>query len=75
LNTIRSFSRFRLGAELTSALVWGLVAGLAQGIFSVLVLLTYRACLLLALSVGILLFALFRIDTAKRRRDVESSPP
>jgi hypothetical protein len=75
LNAIRALSRCRLGAKLAWALVWGLIAGLAQGIFSVLVLLTYRACLLLALSVGVVLFALFRIDTGKRARDAENSPP
>jgi hypothetical protein len=66
--------RFGRAAKLAWTLIWAVIAGVAQGIFSVLVLLTYRACLLLALAAGVLLFALFRIDTTKQGRDVESSP-
>lgn len=64
--------RFGRAAKMAWTLIWALVSGIVQGIFSVIVLLTYRACLLLALAAGVVLFALFRIDTGKRARDAET---
>jgi hypothetical protein len=64
---IKPLYRLARGARLSSMLAWALVSGLVQGIVSVLVLFFYRACLLLALSAGALLFALFRIDAGKRK--------
>lgn len=64
--------RLRRGARVSWTLAWALIAGLAEGLFSVLVLFFYRACLLLALSAGALLFALFRIDLSKRKNGEDS---
>jgi hypothetical protein len=69
----KAFYRFTRGARVSCTLAWALVSGLAEGVFSVLKLLVYRACLLLALSAGALLFALFRIDSGKRKNGADSS--
>jgi pilus assembly protein TadC len=72
---LKTFRRIWRGARLFVGLGWAIVSGLVEGIFSVLVLLFYRICLLIALSAGALLFALFRIDMAKRKRNSEESTP
>lgn len=62
-------------ARLVVGLVWAILAGLVEGVFSVLALLLQRFGLLIALSAGALLFALFRIDMPKRKRNSPSSTP
>ena len=63
----RALYRLRRGARVSWTLAWALISGLAEGLFAVVVLFFYRLCLLLALSAGALLFALFRIDAGKRK--------
>ena len=69
----KALLRFARGARLAWTLAWALISGVAEGIFSVLVLLVYRACLVLALGAGALLFALFRIDAGKRKNGEDTS--
>ena len=63
----KALYRLGRGTRLSWTLAWALISGLAEGLFAVLVLFFYRACLLLALSAGALLFAVFRIDAGKRK--------
>lgn len=69
----KALFRFGRGARLSGTLSWALLSGVVEGVFAVVVLFVYRACLLLALSVGALLFALFRIDAGKRKNDVDTT--
>lgn len=69
----KALFRFGRGARLSGTLSWALLSGVVEGVFAVAVLFVYRACLLLALSVGALLFALFRIDAGKRKNDVDTT--
>ena len=55
------------GLNLAATLVWGLISGIAHGIFSVLVLAVYRVCLGAAMAVGAIVFALFKIDSSDSR--------
>ena len=70
---MKALYRLGRGARLAAALAWAVVSGLAEGLFAVVVLFIYRACLLLALSAGALLFALFRIDSGKRKNGDDSA--
>jgi hypothetical protein len=69
----KALFRFGRGARLSGTLSWALLSGLLEGIFAVVLLFVYRACLLLALSVGALLFALFRIDAGKRKNGADTT--
>ena len=69
----KALFRFGRGARLAGTLSWALLSGVMEGVFAVMVLFVYRACLLLALSAGAFLFALFRIDTGKRKNEVDST--